>query len=307
MKLIRGLHNFTKPLAGSVVTIGNFDGLHLGHQRLIETLLKEAKALQLPSVLFTFEPQPNEFFSHDKHVLRLMRLREKVIGLQDLGLDYVLCVKFNKAFASVSAEDFVQHLLVEKLNAKAVVVGDDFRFGQKRVGDFALLESMGEQCGFSATQISTYCVDQQRVSSSRVREALLNDDLASVEHLLGRRFSLWGTVVHGDKRGRELGYPTANMKLHRPVVPMSGIFAVRVMGLSGKPLDAVASLGSRPMFDGDDVLLEVFIFDFDQEIYGHCIGVEFVKKLRDEEKFASIEALKVQMAQDVEQAKGCLA
>ncbi len=303
MKLIRGLYNFPESLSQSVVTMGNFDGVHLGHQELIAKLKQLSKQLNLPSVLVTFEPQPLEFFHRGEKVPRLMRLREKYYALEKYDIDYLWVLRFNAELAAQSPQDFVEKILHKKLGMQACVVGDDFRFGAKRAGDFALLKKLGEQYGYVAKQIPTKIIQTERVSSTRVREALAAADLEVVQQLLDRPYSLCGKVRYGNQRGRDLGFPTANISLHRALVPVSGVFAVRAKRLGKQDYYGVANVGVRPTFDGTRVVLEVHLFDFNQEIYGQHIEVEFLHKLRDEERYDSLEALVRQIKQDVRDAR----
>ncbi len=303
MQLIRGQYNLNHPLARSVVTIGNFDGLHLGHQQVIAKLCDVAAKMNLPAVLITFEPQSKEFFSPKPTVARLMRFREKWAALQGCGIDVVFCVRFNRKFAALSPEDFVKKILLEHLGMQAVVVGDDFHFGAGAVGDFALLKQLGEQWGYRAYQQSTVILDDKRVSSSRVRNALQAGDLNEVHHLLNRPYSVLGKVSYGEQRGRQIGFPTANIHLHRDLVPLSGVFVVKAKGIAEQPLNGVANVGIRPTFAGTRVLVEVYIFDFNENIYGKNMEVEFLHKLRDEKRYGHLDELIVQIKRDVLQAK----
>lgn len=301
MKFIRGLKNLK--IKNCVATIGNFDGLHLGHQKIIESIVKKAKQLNLPSVLITFEPLPQEFFLKDKTAGRLLRLRDKLALLESFGIDYVLCLRFNKAFANLTANDFIKNILVEKLGIKHLIVGDDFRFGRGRTGDFALLQKFGQQSGFVVEDTQTILLNEQRIGSSRVRIALANGDLLLAEQLLGRKYAMSGHVAHGEKLGRQLGVPTLNLPMQGKKPPFTGIFVVQVYGLDELPLPGVASLGIRPTINGKQYLLEVHLFDFNNEVYGHYVQVEFLQKIRDEEKFNSLDELKIQMQKDIELAK----
>lgn len=303
-KLIRGLINIPKNFPGCVATIGNFDGVHLGHQTLIHRLLEKSNALNLPAVLITFEPQPNEFFSTQKNsTARLMRFREKYSALQTFQLDYVLCLHFNQALAALSPTEFVKNILVEKLKVAHVIVGDDFHFGTHRQGDIAVLQQEGKHLGFTAESLATYEIAHQRVSSSRVRCALEVGDIDTARTLLGHSYAMSGHVAHGHKRGRMIGFPTANIFLHRKTVPISGVYAVKIHDLQTSALYGVANVGTRPTVDGKTSLLEVHIFDFNQDIYGRHIRIEFVKKLRDEKRYDSFELLKQQILKDAENAK----
>jgi riboflavin kinase/FMN adenylyltransferase len=291
-----------KKISSCALTIGNFDGVHLGHQALIAEVVNIANALKIPSVLMTFEPHPDEFFT-GKSSIRLMRPRDKYQRLHELGIDYVLRVRFNREFSAIDATDFVEDFLLKQLGMRALVIGDDFRFGAKRSGDIHLLEKLSKTRGFSVSQIATLMIDGERVSSTRIRVALAEGNFRLVEKLLGRPYHISGRVTHGDKRGRQLGYPTANIVLPWKNPPIKGVFTVQVKGLSEQAKRGVASLGNRPMFDGARYWLEVHIFDFNQEIYGQLIEVEFLEKLRDEKVFGSVEELIQQMDEDASMAK----
>lgn len=306
LKLIRDSINIPADFPACAVTMGNFDGVHKGHQRLLAELLKQAKSANLPAVLLTFEPQPNEYFAQDKTnpPPRLMRLREKLMALADLGLDYVICLRFNKEFAETSAQDFVRNILINKLHARHILIGDDFRFGYKREGDVSLLRKLATDYHFTVNVLDSFPSPIERVSSSRIRAVLAKGDLTTAEALLGRHYGIAGKVVHGSKQGRVLGFPTANISPHRRAVPVEGIFVVQTHGLGPQAIPGVADIGNRPTIDGGGrTLLEVFLFDFDQMIYGKTIYVEFLKKLRDEERYDSMEELRLQIAKDVEDGK----
>jgi riboflavin kinase/FMN adenylyltransferase len=303
MELIRGLHNLRPRHHGCVATIGNFDGVHLGHQAVLGQLAEKADELLLPSLVITFEPQPQEFFAPDKATPRLTRLREKLKALPRYGVDRVLCLQFNQALASLPPDEFIKQILIEGLGVRYLVVGDDFRFGKGRAGDFAMLQRAGEQHGFPVVNMHTFNIEGERVSSTRVREALAKGDLDEAEKLIGRPYRMCGRVAHGDKRGRTIGFPTANIHLHRKATPVEGVFAVEMFGIEGEPVAGVANVGTRPTVDGTRSLLEVHLFDFDQDIYGKYIHVNFVHKLRDEERFDSFEELKKQILQDADDAR----
>lgn len=301
MQLIRGLKNLKPFLSGTLVTLGNFDGVHLGHQKLIQSLKELKKKYQLPIVVITFIPQPREFFAK-KSMPKAMRLREKYMALKALGVDYLCCLRFDRALAELSAQAFVQTILLEKFHMCSVVVGYDFHFGAKRGGDFALLKKMAAEKGFFAQQISPILVNNAIVSSTRLRDALQSCDFIITKQLLGHYYRLCGKVVRGDQRGRELGFPTANIYLQPGSVAFSGIFVVRVK-LGAETIKGVASLGVRPTFGGKQLLLETYLFDFNRDIYGQYLEVEFLHKLRDEEWFADVDALLEQIKIDVQQAK----
>lgn len=294
-----------KPVA---LVIGNFDGVHLGHQAMLSRLKETSKRLNLASCVMTFEPHPREFFAPDQAPTRLTSLREKLELLAEYGVDQVQICRFNYDFAKIGAKEFVAHILQQGLAAQWVLVGDDFRFGARRAGDLAMLRSLSSSYGFEVEEMSTYNVDGIRVSSTAVRKALSSDDLGLARRLLGRPYSISGKVVNGDKLGRRIGFPTANMQLRHNRPPLSGIFAVEVRGaLDTSPQQVtrgVASLGVRPTVheDGKPVL-EVHLFDFNQEIYGQHLRMDFLHKLRDEEKYSDLDTLIRQIRLDVENAK----
>jgi riboflavin kinase/FMN adenylyltransferase len=303
MKLIRGAYNLTRPLAASAVTIGNFDGVHRGHQQVISQLQRVARSASLPTVVIIFEPQPIEYFAPDKAPKRLARFREKIAYLKAQQIDYLLCLRFNQELASQSAEDFVQQILVEGLNTKHLVIGDDFHFGKNRQGNFQFLQQHSERFGFIVDETETLIIDDERVSSTRVRQCIQQDDFDKAAELLGRPYSLSGRIAHGKKLGRKLGYPTINIKMGDKTLIVKGIFAVIVKGIDNRVLQGVASIGTRPTVNGVDTILEVYILDFDQDVYGYSVVVEFLHKIRDEEKFDSLAELTTWIAQDTEKAK----
>lgn len=303
MEIIRGLHNLRPGHQGCVATIGNFDGVHLGHQAVLGQLAEKADALGLPLMVVTFEPQPEEFFRPEKSPPRLTRFREKVQALRRYAVDRVLPLRFDATFSRQSPDAFIQRLLVDGLGIRYLVVGDDFRFGKNREGDFTRLQVAGEEHGFEVVNMHTFMLDGERVSSTRVRAALGEGDLNEAEKLLGRIYRMSGRVAHGDKRGRTIGFPTANIYLHRKATPLRGVYVVELYGIAGEPLAGVANLGTRPTVDGMRTLLEVHLFDFDQDIYGAHVHVDFLHKLRDEHRFESFEALKAQILRDAAQAR----
>lgn len=303
MELIRGLHNLRPRHHGCVATIGNFDGVHLGHQAVLGQLAEKAEQMSLPSLVITFEPQPQEYFAPDHAKPRLTRLREKLMALRRYAVDRVLCLQFNDALASMPAQAFIDQILLQGLGVRYLVVGDDFRFGRERSGDFAMLQQAGREHGFQVVNMHTFDIEGQRVSSTRIREALARGDLQMAEKLLGRPYRMSGRVAHGDKRGRTIGFPTANIHLHRKATPVEGVYAVEMFGIEGEPVTGVANVGTRPTVDGTRSLLEVHLFDFSQNIYGRHVHVNFVHKIRDERRFDSFEALKQQILRDAEDAK----
>lgn len=302
MELIRGINNLRPQHHGCVATIGNFDGIHLGHQAMLRQLEKQAKALNLPLTVITFEPQPQEFF-HGDSPPRLTRLREKIDALTTERVDQMLCLSFNKALAEMPADDFIKDILVDGLGIRYLLVGDDFRFGKGRKGDYPMLQTAGAPLGFEVASIDTVDIEGERVSSTRIRENLLHGKMAMAERLLGRPYKMCGRIAHGDKRGRSIGFPTANIHLHRKASPVEGVFAVEMTGINDTPLKGVANVGTRPTVCGTRALLEVHLFDFDQDIYGRHVGVNFLHKIRDEQRFDSIDELVKQITQDAADAR----
>lgn len=311
MQLIRGFYNLANHATlanGCALSIGNFDGVHLGHQNILARLISKAAELNLPSVVMIFEPQPREFFAKKSGNLtasnvpaRLMRLRDKLKYLEKSGVDFVLCVRFSEKFARLSADEFIQDLLVKQLKVRYLSVGDDFRFGAKRSGDYHTLQAAGKTYHFTVEESHTHSFEQDRISSSLIRELLQKDELELVKTLLGKPYSIAGRVAHGNKLGRTIGFPTANIMLNRLVVPIHGVYAVQVETKTGV-FQGIANVGNRPTINGTKPLLEVHIFDFNRSIYGEAIEVSFIKKLRNEVKFADFEALKQQIQQDKQQA-----
>ncbi|WP_075182316.1 bifunctional riboflavin kinase/FAD synthetase [Pantoea sp. 1.19] len=303
MKLIRGIHNLRAHHRGCVLTIGNFDGVHRGHQALLHRLRAEGQARGLPVMVMLFEPQPLELFAADKAPARLTRLREKLRWLAEAGVDAVLCVRFDHRFAARTAQSFIRDLLVDRLGVSLLVVGDDFRFGAGREGDFPLLQQAGHEFGFDVFSTQTWCADGKRISSTAVRQALADDDLNQAAALLGHPFSLSGRVVHGDALGRTIGFPTANIPLRRCVVPVNGVYAVEVHGLGELPLPGVANIGTRPTVSGVRQQCEVHLLDVAMDLYGRHIEVVLCQKIRNEQRFPSLEALTTQIANDVVTAR----
>ena len=308
MELIRSLHNLRQHHRKCVATIGNFDGIHLGHQAIISQLNKIATKYNLPTVVIIFEPQAQEYFSPENAPARLTRLREKIEVMERLAVDRLICLRFDSELASLSPRDFVERLLIEGLDIRHLVVGDDFRFGNDRQGDYATLEKMADEFGYELDYTDTCLFEGERISSSRIRQALANDDLNLARELLGRDYAISGRVVHGDKRGKSLGFPTANMELHRLHSPVSGIYVTRVhitgrQGPGETSYPAVTSVGTRPMFDGEGMRLETHILDFDEDLYAKHIRVVFLKKLRPEENFSNVDDLIKAIETDIENAR----
>lgn len=297
---------FERVAHGSVATIGSFDGFHLGHQALLGHVLEEAHKRGLPAILMSFEPTPKEFFGGDKPPARLMRFREKFDALSAAGVDIFFCPRFNEDMKNISAATFIRQILVHALNIRHLVIGDDFRFAQDREGHLQTLKRAGRALGFTVEQMASVISDGERISSSVIREALWNGDLNLATRYLGRHYRMSGRVNYGERVGRQLGYPTANVNLDRKQSAVMGIFAVRVSGNDWGPLDAVASVGTRPTFGGTKPLLEVHIFDFDRDIYGEYIHVDFIARLRSEEMFTEIDMLVEQMHRDSAMAREIL-
>jgi len=294
MRVFRG---HSRPVPSPVVlAIGNFDGVHLGHAALVRQLADAAARLQLAPTVLSFEPHPREFFSPDSAPARLTTLREKLELLADCGASQAMICPFNAAFAALSADEFVEQVLVRGLQVRHLIIGDDFRFGCGRTGDFALLQAAGKRFGFTVEAMQSVTVNGERVSSSGVRRALAAGDMDHAAALLGRPYLIDGSVRHGDKIGRQLGFATANIRIRHNPLPMTGVFAVEVSGLGDKPLPGVANLGIRPTLGGTRPLLEVHLFDFDRDIYGTHLSVRFVHKLRNEQRFPNFDALKAQIA-----------
>ncbi|WP_407278358.1 bifunctional riboflavin kinase/FAD synthetase [Aromatoleum evansii] len=292
----------------SVLTIGNFDGVHRGHQALLQMLMNTARAMSLPAVVMTFEPHPREYFSPDDAPARLASLREKLLLLAAAGVDRVHVCRFDSRFAAVTADQFIDDILVCGLGVRHLIIGDDFRFGARRQGDFALLEQRGVQQGFVVEAMPTLDVAGERASSSAVREALAEGDLAHAARLLGRPYSIAGRVVRGDRIGRQLGFPTANIQMKHRRPALAGVFAVSVEGLGETPVTGVANIGVRPSVTGaGKPTLEVHLFDWTRDCYDAHLRVHFLKKLRDETKFASLDALKAQIAKDAADARAWFA
>lgn len=281
--------------------MGNFDGVHIGHQAMIRHMVGKARALNAPAIVIVFEPQPAEFFVSEPPA-RLTTFAEKCEAMAPLGVDAVLCLTFDKAMADLSAEDFVKTILVDTLRVKHVLVGDDFRFGHDRAGDYALLSSLGEAFGFTSEAMQSIMGDGFRVSSTQVRATLKTGDFEAAARLLGRPYHITGRVVHGDERGRLLGYPTANIEPGRKVLPLRGVFAVKVQVL-GREYKGMANVGTRPTVDGLKTLVEVNLFDFNESIYDQSINIIFCAKMREEQRFSSVDELKAQLNVDKTQVK----
>jgi riboflavin kinase/FMN adenylyltransferase len=309
MRLVRHLEDLPYPelSAGSVVTIGAYDGLHLGHEQLLERVIHVAEDRKLTAVVMSFEPTPKEFFGGASPPARLMRFREKFESLETHGVDLFYCPRFAAPMRDISAPDFIRRILVHGLNARYLVVGDDFHFARRREGTIAHLNAVAAVLDYDVEQVPSVVVNGIRVSSTAIRDALGKGDMKTAGKLLGRPYRMSGKIVKGDRVGRTLGYPTANVDLRRRQSAVMGIFAVRVHGLDNGPHDAVASVGSRPTFNGTKPILEVHIFDFDEDVYGKYIHVDFIAWLRDQVKFDMVEDLVAQMDVDADNARSALA
>lgn len=306
MKLIRGLHNLLPAHAGCVLTIGKFDGVHQGHTAVLQNLKHKAEQLGLPAVVMVFEPQPEEVFTPDNAPARLTTLRDKIELLSEQGIDRLVCVRFNREFASQSAETFIHNLLVDRLGVKFLVVGDDFRFGKQRQGDFAMLQEAGKNEGFDVVSTASFRLADCRISSTAIRQALAASDFSLARQMLGRPFSVTGKVIHGEKKGRTIGFPTANVLMNRCRTPIAGVFAVQVTTDEGS-YDGVANIGQRPTVNGERMQLEVHLFGYTGSLYGKVIRVVPIKKIRQEKRFESFDALKQQIEIDANAAQALLA
>ncbi|TVP91070.1 MAG: bifunctional riboflavin kinase/FAD synthetase [Thioalkalivibrio sp.] len=307
MRLLRGVDHRKPVFSEAAVTIGNFDGLHRGHQTVVARLLAAAAELRVPSVLITFEPLPLEFFAPERAPGRLQRLRDRIDFLRTTGLDAVWLMRFGAPLANLSAEDFVDRVLHRTLGTRHVLVGDDFRFGKGRGGDYALLERMGEELGFSVESTPTLSDAHGRISSTRVRAAAQAGDFERVESLLGRRYGICGRVSHGDKRGRLIGFPTANVRLGPQPMALRGVFAGWLFTRDGATLPSVTNIGWRPTVAGTEQRLEAHVLDASPQLYGKLVRFEPVASIRGEQRFESLEALKAQIARDVDAARAVFA
>lgn len=303
MKLLRGTSLNQSGIRASVVTMGNFDGVHLGHRALLTTLCAEATRRGLPSVVILFEPQPAEFLHPDTAPARLSTLREKLALLNEFGIDYVYCLRFNQTLATMAAEDFARTYFFKQLGMRYLLVGEDFRFGYKRQGDRALLQNMAQKYDCTVETFQDFNATGVRVSSTRIRQLLAAAQFRDAAALLGRAYSLCGRVRRGEGRGRQWGIPTANLSTHRLNLPLQGVFCVQVKRQNGQLLQGVANLGRRPTVDGSQVVLEVHLFDFNGSLYGEFLQVFFLHKLRDEKKFSAISELIAQIQDDIAAAK----
>ena len=306
MEFIHGLSNLYRQRKECVATIGNFDGVHLGHKLVLEQLKETAKRFDLISTVLIFEPQPMEYFNFETSPSRLTRLREKLQQFSNYNIDRVVCLKFNKELANLSALDFIDDILLKGLFAKKIIVGDDFRFSRNREGNYQYLLEVSHEKNFEVFKTGSYVENGERVSSTMIRNTLAKGDITNANHYLGRPYSISGKVVHGDKRGKKIGFPTINIELHRNSSPVSGIFAGYVHGIDEKSLDAVVYIGSRPVYKGGRILLEAHILEFDENIYGRHIRVELIDKLRNDDHITSEKELIEQIKKDIDKTKKCL-
>ena len=287
-----------------MATIGAFDGVHLGHQSVIRLLLEKSVELGLPSLVMVFEPLPREYFAPLQAPARLMSFREKFRALEKLGVDRILRIRFTEHLQTMSAQEFIDQIFVHGLGAQYIVLGDDFRFGNDREGDLKLMQQQGERYGFEAVPTPTHSFEQERVSSTRIRQALAGANFAQAEKLLGRPYVISGKVVYGRQLGRTLGSPTANLELHRLRAPLSGVYAVTVSGAGLENAPGVANVGTRPTVnDSIKANLEVHLLDWDKNIYGRGIEVTFCHKLREEQKFDSLDELRQNIERDIQRAR----
>ncbi len=323
MRLIRGLYNIPSDFSGCVATIGNFDGVHLGHQAILQQLKKQGEQHQLPTVVMMFEPQPREFFAPDQAPARLANMSEKLQDLASFGIDYILCLPFNQKLRSMSADQFIQTILLDGLQIRHLIVGDDFRFGCDRTGDYQLLQKTGQNVGddsrFSVEDTKTFELDGERVSSTRIRACLSANDLAAANNLLGRPYRMSGRIGYGRQLGRTIGVPTANVVLQRNKLPMSGVYAVKAIEIEvaecnesqaldsngkAKQWQGVANIGVKPTVAGTpEPSLEVHIFDFTDDLYGKRLSIEFCQKIREEKKFNGLDELKAAIGNDMKVAR----
>ena len=302
VRIIRGVHNIQPRDRGCVATIGNFDGVHPGHAMILERLLAHARQEKRPACVLTFEPHPQEFFAQDLTLSRLSRFGAKATLLAQQGIEQILVLRFNKKLMALAAKDFIKNILVDGIGVKHLVVGDDFRFGKDRAGDAELLRSLGKTFGYTVNETDTHREDQERVSSTLLRQLLANGEIAQANQVLGREYSISGKVRRGDQLARSLGFPTANIALGKWNPPLRGVFAVHCQH-QAQIYQGVANLGVRPTVDGKRLVLEVHVFNFSGDLYDKKLQVSFLKKLRAETAFPSISLLKQQISQDIADAK----
>jgi len=306
MEFVRGLHNLRARHRGCVLTIGAFDGVHRGHQEMIRVLRERSAQYGLPAVVLSFEPTPREFFAKATPPARLTRFRERFDALRMYGVDRFVGLRFDERMRATTHEEFVEKLLVQELGVRHIVVGHDFRFARNQAGNVETLRAYGPGHNFEVTEVPPFELDGERVSSSLIRETLEAGDMSRAAKFLGRPYRITGKVIDGAKLGRKLGFPTANLRLHRRATPIAGIFAVRVSGCGFDAAPGVASLGTRPAVNGKELLLEAHVFDFDGDLYRRYVHVDFIARLRDELWFPDMDALVVQMEKDAREARAIL-
>lgn len=306
MQFVRGLHNVRSQHRGCVLTIGAFDGVHRGHQEMIRVLRECAAQKRLPATVLAFEPMPREFFATGTPPARLTRFRERFDALREQGVERFICLRFDERMRAMSQQEFVEEVLVRTLGVRHVVVGHDFRFGKGHDGSVATLRGFGAGLGFEVSEVSPFEVDGERVSSSLIRGTLEAGDMVRAAKFLGRPYRITGKVIDGAKLGRQLGFPTANLRLHRRATPVAGVFAIRVSGCGLQDAPGVANLGTRPAINGGELLLEAHVFDYGGDLYRRYLHVDFIARLRDELWFPNVDALVEQMHKDAAQARAIL-
>ena len=307
MEFVRGLHNLRPRHRGCVLTIGAFDGVHRGHQEMIRVLRERSAQHGLPAAVLAFEPMPREFFAKGTPPARLTRFRERFDALRRYGVDRFVCLQFNERIRTTTAQEFVEQVLVGALGIRHIVIGHDFRFARDGQGSVATLLELGQRHGFEVSEVPPFELDGERVSSSLIRQTLDAGDMRHAAKLLGRPYRITGKVIDGAKLGRKLGFPTANLRLHRRATPIAGIFAVKVSGCDLEQAPGVASLGTRPAVNGKELLLEAHVFDFSGDLYRRYVHVDFIARLRDELWFPDMDQLVVQMRKDADEARAILA
>lgn len=305
MQLVRTLQSYCASQS-VVATIGNFDGVHLGHQMVLKKIIQKGQELKLPTMVIAFEPSAKEFFLKEQAPARLTNFREKFSLIRELGIDKFVCLNFNNELANTPAQTFIESLLVETLRVHSLTVGDNFRFGKNRAGDINLLQELAKPLGYQVEDTDSFTSNKRRVSSTLIRDLLEKGELQEAERLLGHPYSMQGHVMHGEKKGRTIGFHTANIPINRIKSAVSGVFAVEVMLENGDQYKGVANVGHRPTVGGTRTQLEVHLFEFSQDIYGELVKVTFLHKIRDEKKFASFDELKLQIQKDSKSAKDIL-
>ncbi|ANZ22380.1 bifunctional riboflavin kinase/FMN adenylyltransferase [Buchnera aphidicola (Diuraphis noxia)] len=305
MNIIRGIHNLKEIHANAVVTIGNFDGIHLGHQKLFLRVYKIGEKYNIPSIIILFEPQPLEFLKNKNAPIRITRFREKIKHIMSYNIDYILCIKFNKFFQSLTAKDFITKILINKLHIKFIIIGNDFRFGCQRSGNIDMLEKLSKKFSFKIIQVQPVYKNNIKISSTKIREVLSANNITLASKFLGRLFSIYGKVVHGKSIGKKIGYPTANILLNKSFLLSNGVYVVKVNCFLNKTLLGICNIGIKPSFSQvqNNRVLEVYLFNIKIDLYGKYIEVIILKKIRNELFFPSIQKLKNQIENDIKKAK----